>query len=188
MPEPYASLYDPKQIALPPNYHDSLKDKPGLYRRMRRNFDQLDESEVRESIAHYWGYCTMMDDMLGEVLETLERCGMQDNTLVLFLSDHGEHAGAHGLYAKGLSHFEEGYRVPCVMRWPGGLRSPAAARTPSYHWPTWHRRCLRRRRPSRSTAAPGGACCRSLRTGSRPAGGRPCIRSATGSRSTIRAG
>ncbi|MDR6553896.1 sulfatase-like hydrolase/transferase [Paenibacillus qinlingensis] len=124
IPEPYASMYDPKDIPLPPNYHDDLKDKPGVYRKMRNVFDQLSEDEVKESIAHYWGYCTMMDDMFGEVLQALERNGQKEDTLVVFLSDHGEHAGAHGLYCKGISMFDEGYRVPLVVSWPGNNPNP----------------------------------------------------------------
>ncbi|MGE5549670.1 MAG: sulfatase-like hydrolase/transferase [Bacteroidota bacterium] len=124
VPEKYARMYDPGEIPLPPNYHDDLRDKPAVYRRMRKVFSQLTEDEVKESIAHYWGYCSMMDDLFSEVLTALEDSGQKDDTLVIFLSDHGEHCGAHGLYAKGLSAFDEGYRVPCVMRWPAFIDSP----------------------------------------------------------------
>lgn len=124
IPEKYAKMYDPDKISLPPNYYDDLKDKPALYRRMRKVWDQLSEREVRESIAHYWGFCTMLDEMFGEVLDILEQNGQKDNTMVIYLSDHGEHLGAHGIYLKGLSTFEEGYRVPCIIRWPEGVKNP----------------------------------------------------------------
>lgn len=127
IPERYARMYDPQDVPLPPNYRDDLHDKPGVYRKMRRIFDQLSEDEVRESIAHYWGYCTMVDDMFGEVLQALERNGQKDDTLIVFLSDHGEHAGAHGLYCKGISMFDEGYRVPLVIGWQGRIRRPGRA-------------------------------------------------------------
>ena len=124
IPEEYAKMYNPEDISLPPNYHDELKDKPALYRRMRKVWDQLSEEEVKESIAHYWGFCTMMDKMFGQVLDTLENNGQKENTIVVYLSDHGEHLGAHGIYLKGLSTFEEGYRVPCIIRWPEGANNP----------------------------------------------------------------
>ncbi|WP_167357196.1 sulfatase-like hydrolase/transferase [Paenibacillus pectinilyticus] len=124
VPEKYAKMYKAEEVELPPNYHDSLQDKPRIYERMRRVWDQLSEQEVKESIAHYWGYCTMVDDMFGEVLEALERTGQADNTLVVFLSDHGESGGAHGLYLKGISPYEETYRIPCVVRWPEGIVQP----------------------------------------------------------------
>lgn len=123
-PEKYAQMYKPDDIPLPPNYHDDLKEKPRLYQRMRKLWDQLSEREVRESIAHYWGYCTMMDDLLGQVLDALDKTGQSENTLVLFLSDHGESLAAHGLYLKGISPYDETYLVPCVIRWPDGIKLP----------------------------------------------------------------
>ncbi len=125
VPEPYAKLYDPKTIELPPNYRDTLDDKPRIYQRMRKQYwDQLSEDEIRESIAHYWGYCSMQDDYLGLLLDALEKTGQAENTLVIFMSDHGEYLGAHGLYCKGVPSFREGYHIPCVMRWPNGIKNP----------------------------------------------------------------
>ncbi|MCD6291274.1 MAG: sulfatase-like hydrolase/transferase [Anaerolineae bacterium] len=125
VPERFASMYDPREVPLPPNYHDTLEDKPRVYQRMRRQYwSQLTEDEVRESIAHYWAYCTMEDAMLGEVLDALDATGQADNTLVIFMSDHGEYCGAHGLYMKGVPSFREAYHIPCVMRWPEGIRNP----------------------------------------------------------------
>ena len=125
IPEPYASMYDPASVPLPASYGDTLADKPRVYARMRDQYwGQLSPDEVRESIAHYWGYCSMMDDMLGDVLAGLDRTGQADNTVVLFLSDHGEYCGAHGLYFKGVPAFREAYNVPAIMRWPAGIVRP----------------------------------------------------------------
>ena len=101
-----------------------MKDKPGIYRRQREQYwDQLSESEVRESIAHYWGYCTMMDALFGELMGALDRTGCADNTLVIRMSDHGDYCSAHGLYCKGVAAFREAYHVPLVIRWPKGIES-----------------------------------------------------------------
>ncbi len=125
VPERFVRMYDPEQIPLPPSYHDTLEDKPRVYQRMRRQYwDQLTEEEVRESIAHYWAYCTLEDALLGEVLDALEATGQADHTLVIFLSDHGDYCGAHGLYLKGVPAFREAYHIPCIMRWPAGIANP----------------------------------------------------------------
>jgi arylsulfatase A-like enzyme len=125
VPERFVRLYDPDEIQLPASYRDTLEDKPRIYQRMRRQFwDQLSEAEVRESIAHYWGYCTMMDAMFGELLDALEATGQADNTLVLFLSDHGDYCGSHGLYLKGVPAFREAYQIPHLARWPAGIAEP----------------------------------------------------------------
>ncbi|QCT04744.1 putative choline-sulfatase [Paenibacillus algicola] len=124
VPEKYATMYDPNDIELPPNYRDDMTDKPGIYRRMKKVFSQLTEQEVKESLAHYWGYCTMMDDLFGEVLDALDRNGQRDNTLIVFVSDHGELGAAHGLYCKGISTFDEGYRVPLIISHPKLIQEP----------------------------------------------------------------
>ncbi len=125
VPPPYDRLYDPATVPLPPNYHDRLEDKPRVYQRQRRQlWDQLGEDEIREAIAHYWGYCTLLDEMLGEVLATLEATGQAEETVVIFLSDHGDYAGAHGLFCKGVPAFDEAYHIPLVIRWPQGIARP----------------------------------------------------------------
>lgn len=125
VPQRFVDLYDPAQIDLPPSYRDTLEDKPRIVQRQRRQlWDQLSEDEVRESIAHYWAYCTMQDALLGEVLDALDATGKADDTLVIFLSDHGDYLGAHGLYLKGVAAFREAYHVPCIMRWPKGIANP----------------------------------------------------------------
>lgn len=125
VPERYAKMYDPAKVPLPPNHHDDLRDKPGIYRRAQRQWwSQLSQAEVRESIAHYWACCTMVDDMFGRVLQALDATGQADDTLVLFVSDHGEYAAAHGLYLKGVPAFREAYQVPAIVRWPKGIAAP----------------------------------------------------------------
>ncbi|RLI02151.1 hypothetical protein DRO38_04285 [Candidatus Bathyarchaeota archaeon] len=117
--EPYASMYDPEDVPLPENYYDHLEDKPAIYRRMRRQlWDQLSEEQIREAMAYYWGLCTMNDDVVGMLLDALEDAGVEDNTLVLFIADHGDQVGGHGLFLKGVLPFEESYRIPMVVRWP----------------------------------------------------------------------
>ncbi len=128
VPARYATMYDPDEVPLPPSFTDSLADKPRIYQRMRHMYwGQLTEREVRESIAHYWGYCTMLDAMLGELLAALEASGQMDDTVIVLTSDHGEYCGAHGLYCKGVPAFREAYNVPLAVRWPGGVASPGRA-------------------------------------------------------------
>jgi choline-sulfatase len=89
--------------------------------------DKMDAERTRKARAAYYGLCTFMDSLVGEVLDALERSGQADNTIVIYHSDHGEHVGGHGLYWKR-SFFEESVRVPLIMSWPG--RFPQGARRP----------------------------------------------------------
>jgi arylsulfatase A-like enzyme len=112
-------------VNLPPSFRDTLEDKPRIYQRMRHQYwSQLSDGEVRRSIAHYWAKLTMQDALFGLLLEALEKTGQSENTLVVYTSDHGDYAGAHGLWAKGVPSFQEGYNIPCVVRWPRGIANP----------------------------------------------------------------
>lgn len=127
IPEYFARMYDPAQVELPPSFRDDLLDKPRIYQRMRyQHWAQLSDDEIREAIAHYWGYCTMEDMLFGEVLQALEATGQADNTVVLYMSDHGDYCGAHGLWAKGVPAFSEAYHVPLMVRWPGRIAEPGS--------------------------------------------------------------
>ncbi len=124
VPERYATMYDPADVAMPESWRDDLRDRPVIYRRQQAFWRQLTADERREAVAHYWGYCTLQDDLLGMALDALEETGQADDTLVLFTSDHGDYSGAHGLWMKGIPAFDEAYHIPLIARWPAGVRNP----------------------------------------------------------------
>jgi arylsulfatase A-like enzyme len=63
---------------------------------------------------------SFMDCQVGRILKSLEDCGEKENTLVLFLSDHGEMLGDLGTYQKFLP-YDASCRIPFLVRWPGHL-------------------------------------------------------------------
>lgn len=78
-----------------------------------------------------------LDASVGEILEKLKRRGLDQNTLVFFLSDngpflsYGEHAGSAGPLREGkLSTWEGGVRVPCIAWWPGHIPAGIVSDTP----------------------------------------------------------
>ncbi len=83
--------------------------------------DQLSPDDMQKSRAHYYSMVQLIDQSLGKVMETLERRGLKENTLVIFASDHGELLGDHGLWFKGPFHYEAIVKVPLIMHWPAGL-------------------------------------------------------------------
>ena len=98
----YARL--PEELLLPENVPDAIREESiSMYR-------------------HYLAMTLALDDMLGDLLDYLERSGKAANTLVVFTSDHGTQAGAHGIHpwAKKMP-YEESLRVPLIIRWPGAL-------------------------------------------------------------------
>lgn len=85
--------------------------------------------DAREVIACYYAMIELIDDQLGRIVSTLEDLGQLDNTIIIFMSDHGELLGDHGLIYKGCRFFEALAHVPLVISWPDrikkGLRSNA---------------------------------------------------------------
>lgn len=100
-----------------------MKDKPGLYRRMRQRFSPMSPEEHRETIRHYLASCSHQDHLFGRVLRALEESGQKESTVVMYCSDHGDYLAEHGLWCKGLPCFHGAYDVPLMIRAPG-LRSP----------------------------------------------------------------
>jgi len=62
---------------------------------------------------------SFVDNEVGRVMETLEEQGIRDDTIVVFLSDHGDMMGDHWMVRKGPFHFEGLLRVPMIWSWPG---------------------------------------------------------------------
>lgn len=118
----YLDRYEADDMPLPASYHDTFDGKPGMHRRESQTWGEVDEDTVREGLAHYFAYCEQLDAQIGRVLDRLERSGQAENTLVIFVTDHGDMVGAHRMWIKGWMPYEECYRIPMVMRWPGRIR------------------------------------------------------------------
>lgn len=76
------------------------------------------EGDWPEELPDYYGMCARLDENLGRVLETLERLGMSDDTVILFCSDHGSHFRTRNGEYKRSAH-ESSIRVPTVFAGPG---------------------------------------------------------------------
>ena len=124
VPREFVEMYDLDDVPLPANYHDDLQDKPRIYQRQAKLWAQLSEEEVRESVLHYWADCTMVDALRQMVYDAIDRLGIRDNTIFIVTSDHGDYAGSHGLYCKGVPSFDEAQRIPLIVRWPDGIENP----------------------------------------------------------------
>ncbi|OGG45735.1 MAG: hypothetical protein A3F84_18480 [Candidatus Handelsmanbacteria bacterium RIFCSPLOWO2_12_FULL_64_10] len=126
VPHPYDTIYDPAALPLPENLRDPLTDKPTTHIscRMAQGSGAWTDDQWRVFLVHYYGMITMLDVLVGRLLDELDALGMAENTVVVFSSDHGGVVGGHGLLYHGTpALFEEGLRVPLVMRWPCGWAS-----------------------------------------------------------------
>ena len=85
--------------------------------------------DAQAMIAAYYAQIELIDDQVGRLLNELDATGQRENTLIIYMSDHGEMLGDHGLRLKGCRFYEGAVHVPLVISWPGrvrqGLRSDA---------------------------------------------------------------
>jgi arylsulfatase A-like enzyme len=79
-----------------------------------------DETQFRDYIRRYYGYCAYIDHQIGRVLDTLTERGLDNNTIVIFTSDHGDMITAHGfIYKMDTCCYRELANVPFIIRAPG---------------------------------------------------------------------
>ena len=75
------------------------------------------EGQARDFLAKYYGLVSQVDDNVGRVLDWLDANGLADDTVVVFVSDHGDMAGEHGRFGKK-TFYEGSMRVPMLIRHP----------------------------------------------------------------------
>ena len=125
----YFQRYDPEKLPDPAYVQGELDNKPEYQRRdaagapNRPSFENTDALTRRKITAAYYAMIEEIDDQFGRILKTLEDTGQAENTIVIFMSDHGEMLGDHGIYHKGPYFYDCGMRVPLMIRWPGRYRA-----------------------------------------------------------------
>ena len=121
-PEPFASMYDPDELPLPHDFDRDIETIPGLHRAVTNAYDMGNATPemLRRVKALYAGIISLVDKGVGRILDAIDEMGQADNTMVVFVSDHGEMMGDHGLWQKGMP-FEASARVPMLVRYPGRI-------------------------------------------------------------------
>lgn len=82
--------------------------------------EAMTDQDRRTVYAAYMAMVSLIDDQVGRILDALEETGQVENTLVVFMSDHGEMLGDHGIYFKGPHFYDCQMRVPLIIKWPSG--------------------------------------------------------------------
>jgi arylsulfatase A-like enzyme len=88
-----------------------------------------DPEKVQYMVSNYYAFVTEIDHWVGKILDKLDELNLAENTLVVFVSDHGEMLGAHGMRGK-FNFYEESVRVPFVIRYPGKILPAQTISTP----------------------------------------------------------
>jgi arylsulfatase A-like enzyme len=133
-PGRYWDMYSPGDMNLPPNfdYGNRPLPRPVAWALAQRESGKantseqaafaVNEREAREAMALSCGMIAMIDDAIGRVLANLKRNGLDQNTILIFTTDHGDFLGDHRLLLKGPAHFESITHVPFIWSEPGDDR------------------------------------------------------------------
>lgn len=133
VPKQVFDLYEGADILLPEDWEDEKTQRPMIYHRLHEVWRNLTQEQIKNIIRCYYSSCTLVDIQLRRLILFLEARGIYQDTMIVFLSDHGDMVGAHGLFCKGVTAFEQQYSIPLVMKFPqaryAGLKCMAYADT-----------------------------------------------------------
>jgi arylsulfatase A-like enzyme len=130
---PLQPIYSPPPSGSPPVFYTSqpspwnyenlqqVPNKPGL-QYWYANYENYEMGTVTNWVLYlnqYFWLQNFVDQQIGFVLDALASSAFANNTIILFLSDHGEYGGSHGLRTKGYAVYDESIRVPFYVQFPG---------------------------------------------------------------------
>ncbi len=123
-PKAYLDRYDPATLPGPYFQESDLAAQAKLagvdFQNPARRPEEFNAKEIQ---ARYYAMIELIDDNVGRMLDALEETGQAENTVVIFMSDHGETLGDHGLLLKGNRFYEGLVRVPLIISWPGHFQA-----------------------------------------------------------------
>jgi len=117
-------------IKMPENFYQPTETLPPLLQSQRNgenkvwNMDQAFENEQlwRDYIGGYYALVTEIDYCVGEIIKALDEAGIEEETIVIYTSDHGDFVGRHGMVEKcahGHNVYEDILNVPLMIKIPG---------------------------------------------------------------------
>ncbi len=119
----WAERFFAPALDLPHSYYaETFRDKPAFQgeHALDGRHGALDELAQRRELAQYYTMIAEMDSHFARVKAEYERLGLWDDTVVLFIADHGDMMGAHKMRLKGTLPYDELYRIPCMLKLPRG--------------------------------------------------------------------
>lgn len=133
-PEPWSRLHPPSEVDLPPYRTRNFEGRPWWHKavaegkasgpgaEIRNSYSKIPpqtDEQLREIISNTYGQIAFIDHSVGRLLLALRDAGLNENTYVVYTSDHGDWLGDHGLILKGPMAFEGLLNVGALVRGPG---------------------------------------------------------------------
>jgi arylsulfatase A-like enzyme len=120
-PEPWYGMYPVEDMIPPVSINDDMQNSPYVRSNSRQHrTEYADPDKIKYMISEYYGLVSEIDHYVGQILDKLDSLGIADKTMVIFVSDHGEMLGAHGMREKNV-FYEESAHIPLLIRNPGDI-------------------------------------------------------------------
>ncbi len=120
-PSPYREMYKEEDMPPPIRKEEELQNNRFI-KMIEGNMKRYNERLAYHRTQHY-GEMTFIDDSVGRIIQTLDELNIRNNTIIVFVSDHGDMLGDHWLWWKGAYHYPGCANVPFFINWPGHLQS-----------------------------------------------------------------
>jgi arylsulfatase A-like enzyme len=117
----FADLYKPEDMIEWGSFKDDFHNKPYIQKQNVVSWD-LDEKTWEDwsfYVARYYAVISQIDDAVGKVLAALKESGQEEETIVVFTTDHGDMCGAHRMIDKHCVMYDDIVKVPLIIKWPG---------------------------------------------------------------------
>jgi len=122
VPEQFFNLYRDKPLKMPKGYCFGVDKKAHPFIQQyaqdtRYNVHFKNEEDVHRALCGYYGLISYLDDKVGQLRRALYEAGLEDDTRIIYLSDHGDNAGARGLWGKS-TMYAESVGIPLILSGP----------------------------------------------------------------------
>ena len=142
VPDEYRQMYSPETLVDRPNFMtEYIRNHPEVMREYEQRYaDRMESGKAgiyrgvlpnlcRRELCGYYAHITALDEYVGRILQTLDETGLSEDTIFLFMSDHGDMLGSHRKFHKQWPH-DESILVPFILRYPRGLPEARSVETP----------------------------------------------------------
>lgn len=122
----YWDRYNHNEIDMPAVKKIPIEDldahSRGIYECHKIDRTTITEKQILNARHGYYGSISYIDDKVGQLIDTLERVGLMENTIIIFTSDHGDMMGERGLWFKK-TFWEWATRVPLIFHAPNHFKN-----------------------------------------------------------------
>lgn len=121
---PFSGLFGPGDVPQWASFGETFENKPYIQRQQLFNWriETFDWSDWAPIVARYYNIIAQVDDAVGRMLSALSALGHDDDTVVIFTSDHGDMCGAHRMLDKHYVLYDDVVHVPLIVHMPGQQR------------------------------------------------------------------